>query len=132
LALPQGALLLVQAGVSGQKLTDSTHPYSHFATLHGCNGVEVGVGEAHFDKTPDFDKLHALVLSSGTGILLRPKDRDGCFVRVGVIGLSDKRRSTCDDRVGGGGFKKLFEAGSIDEIETATAAYIPWVEVTLF
>jgi hypothetical protein len=100
--------------------------------MHGCRGIEIDVGTAHFDKDPDFVDLHALVLSSKVGILLRQKGCNDQYVRVGLVTLKGLLEGPNTGGTGSGHIKNLLDAGGpIEELETATASYLPWAEVTI-
>lgn len=92
----QGALLSIQEHESNRTKDRSRHPYSQDVSMHGCRGIEIDVGKAYFDKDPDFVDLHALVLSSEVGILLRQKGCIDQYVRVGLATLNGFVRPKTD------------------------------------
>ena len=88
--------------------------------------------ELHFfDRDPNFANLHALVLSPGRAILLRPNDQARNYHRVGLAqlyrleGLESETKSSFTV----GAPAEL--SSQIVELETAASAKLPWAEVTI-
>jgi hypothetical protein len=128
----QGALLSIREHESNRTEDRSRYPYSQDVSIYGCRGIKICVGKVYFDKDPDFVDLHALVLSSEVGILLRQKGCNDQYVRVGLVTLEGLVGPKTDGGTGSGRIKNLLEAdGPIEELETATAPYLAWAEVTI-